>query len=178
MSSHLFSSTYKQQPAYPPGHAQLCVCRRPCCHYSEHGICTNRGNTDLSSSRTVGVLHHRPAPCEYDKEASQYLPPAESRMWQTAQHQLERCELNPLQPPGVSWRHTGPNVVISITYREHQEESRNKKQHHPQTKNLKMGSHSNHTRVVCSSGMVLCCRVCLPGGGTLHPCKETGRDTG
>ena len=23
----------------------------------------------------------------------------------------ERCELNPLQPPGVSWRHTGPNVV-------------------------------------------------------------------
>ena len=21
-------------------------------------------------------------------------------------------ELNPLQPPGVSWRHTGPNVVV------------------------------------------------------------------
>ena len=33
-------------------------------------------------------------------------------MWQTAQNQLERCEPNPLQPPGVSWRHTGPNVVI------------------------------------------------------------------
>ena len=29
-----------------------------------------------------------------------------------AQHQLERCELNPLQPPGVYWHHTGPNVVI------------------------------------------------------------------
>ena len=28
------------------------------------------------------------------------------------QHQLERCEPKPLQPPGVSWRHTGPNVVI------------------------------------------------------------------
>ena len=40
------------------------------------------------------------------------LPPAESRMWQTAQHQLERGELNPLQPPGVYWRHTGPNVVV------------------------------------------------------------------
>ena len=27
-------------------------------------------------------------------------------MWQTAQHQLERCERNTLQPPSVYWRHT------------------------------------------------------------------------
>ena len=101
-----------KRPAYSPGHAQLCVCRRPCCRYTEHGLCTDRGNTDLSSSRTVGVLHLKPAPCESDKDASQPLPSAESRMWQTAQNQLERCEPNPLQPPGVSWRHTGPNIVI------------------------------------------------------------------
>ena len=43
---------------------------------------------------------------------SQPLPPAVSRMWQTSQHQLERGEPNPLKPPGVSWRHTGPNVVL------------------------------------------------------------------
>ena len=49
--------------------------------------------------------------------------------------------------------------------------------HHPQTKNLKMGSHTNHTQVVCSSAMLLSCRVCLPGVGTLHQRKETGRDT-
>ena len=46
------------------------------------------------------------------KDASQPLPSAASRMWQTAQHQLERCESNRLQPPCVSWRHTGRNVVI------------------------------------------------------------------
>ena len=46
------------------------------------------------------------------KDASQPLTSAESRMWQTAQHQLERCEPNPLQPPDVYWRHTRPNVVI------------------------------------------------------------------
>ena len=56
-------------------------------------------------------------------------------------------------------------------------ESRNKKQHIPQTKNLKMRSHTNHTLVICSSAMLLNCRVCLPGVGTLHPCKETGRAT-
>ena len=56
-------------------------------------------------------------------------------------------------------------------------ESRNKKQHHPQTKKLKMGSHSNHTQVVCPSAMLLSCRVCLSSVGALHPCKETERDT-
>ena len=30
---------------------------------------------------------------------------------------------------------------------------------------------SNHTQVVCSSAMLLSCRVCLPRVGTLHPCK-------
>ena len=79
---------------------------------TQHRLCTDRGNTDLGSRRSVGVLYHKPAPRESNKDASQPLPPAESRMWQTAQHQLERGELNPLQPPGVSWRHTGPNVVV------------------------------------------------------------------
>ena len=37
-----------------------------------------RGNTDLSSRRSAGVLHHKPAPGESDKDASQPLPPAES----------------------------------------------------------------------------------------------------
>ena len=27
-----------KRPAYTPGHSQLCVCRRPCCHYTEHGL--------------------------------------------------------------------------------------------------------------------------------------------
>ena len=74
-------------------------------------------------------------------------------MWQTAQHQLERCEPNPLQPPGVSWRHTGPNVVVQSTYREDQKESRNKKQHHPQTKNPKWGATPTTLR---SSALALC----------------------
>ena len=47
-----------KRPAYTPGHSQLCVCRRPCCHYTEHGLCTDRGNTDLGSRRSVGVLYH------------------------------------------------------------------------------------------------------------------------
>ena len=59
-----------------------------------------------------GVLYHKPAPRESDSDAIQPLQPAESQMWQTAQHQLELGELNPLLPPGVSWRHTGPNVVV------------------------------------------------------------------
>ena len=52
------------------------------------------------------------APRKFDKDASQPLPSAESRMWQTAKHQLERCEPNQLQHPGVYWRYTRPNVVI------------------------------------------------------------------
>ena len=75
----------------------------------------------------------------------------------------------------------GVTLDRTLSYKAHIEktkkESRNKKQHNPQTKNLKMGSHSNYTQVVCSSAMLLSCRVCLPGVGTLHPCKETGRDT-
>ena len=63
-----------QRSSYSPGHAQLCVCRRPCCHYTEHRLCPNRGNTDSSSMRTDGVLHHKPASCESDKDARQPLP--------------------------------------------------------------------------------------------------------
>ena len=48
---------------------------------TEHGLCTDRGNTDLSSRRAVGVLHQKPAPCESGKDASQPLPLAESLMW-------------------------------------------------------------------------------------------------
>ena len=39
-----------KRPAYSPGHAQLCVCRRPCCRYTEHGLCTDRGNIDRRST--------------------------------------------------------------------------------------------------------------------------------
>ena len=46
-----------------------------------------------------------------------------------------------------------------------------------QTKNFKMGSHSNHTQVVRSSTMLVSCRVRLLGVGALHPCKETACDT-
>ena len=89
VSSHLFSSMYTQTTS-------LCARRRPCRHYTEHRLSSNRRHTDLSSSRTVGVLRHKPA-------TRQPLPLAESRMWQTGQHQLERSELNPLQPPAVCW---------------------------------------------------------------------------
>ena len=30
-----------KRPPYTSGHSQLCVCRRPCCHYTEHGLCTD-----------------------------------------------------------------------------------------------------------------------------------------
>ena len=68
-------------------------------------------------------------------------------------------------------------TLSSKTYSEKKKETRSKKQHHPQTKKLEMGSHSNHTQVVRSSAMLLSCRVCLPGVGTLHPRKGTERDT-
>ena len=74
----LFNVYIHKRPANTPGHSHLCVCRRPCYHYTEHGICTDRGNTDLGSRRSVRVLYHKPAPCESDKYASQPLPPAES----------------------------------------------------------------------------------------------------
>ena len=45
-----------KRPAYSPGHAQFCVCRRHGRHYTEHRLCTYRGNTDLSSSRTLRVI--------------------------------------------------------------------------------------------------------------------------
>ena len=45
--------------AYALGHAQLCVCIRPCRHYTEHGLRINRGNTYISSS---------------DRDATQPLP--------------------------------------------------------------------------------------------------------
>ena len=75
-------------------------------------------NIDLGSRRSVGVLYHKPAPRESNKDASQPLPPAESRMWETAQHQLERGELNPLQAPGVSWR--------TLSYKAHIEKTKKK----------------------------------------------------
>ena len=56
----------------------MIVNRRPCCHYTEHILCNDRGNTDLSSRRSVGVLYHKPSPRESDTDASQPLPPAES----------------------------------------------------------------------------------------------------
>ena len=34
----------------------------------------------------------------------------------TTQHQLELCELNPLQPPGVHWRHTGRSERCHIKH--------------------------------------------------------------
>ena len=51
-----------KRPAYSSRHVQLCICKRPFRHYTEHGLCINRGNTDLSSRQTVGELYHKPAP--------------------------------------------------------------------------------------------------------------------
>ena len=104
----LFNVYTNDQPIFTRALAALCMQTT----YTEHGLCTDRGNTDLGSRRSVGVLYHKPAPRESNKDASQPLPPAGSRMWQTVQHQLRRGELNPLQPTGVSWLHTGPNVVV------------------------------------------------------------------
>ena len=88
---------------------------------------------------------------------------------------------------GVNLTHCNLPVDLGITlartlsYKAHIEKTKKKvgtrKQHHPKTKNVKMGSDSNHTQVVCSSAMLLGCRVCLPCVGTLHPRKETGCDT-
>ena len=87
----LFTVYTNDQPIHP-GTGIFVYADDLACHYTEHRLCTNRGNTDLSSSRTVGGLYRKPAPRESDKDAIQPLPSAESRMWQTAQHQLERCE--------------------------------------------------------------------------------------
>ena len=52
----LFKVYTCKRPTYSPGHAQLCVCRRYCRHYTEHRLCTYRGNTALNSSWNVGVV--------------------------------------------------------------------------------------------------------------------------
>ena len=85
---------------------------------------------------------------------------------------------------GVKLTHCNLPVYFGVTmdrtlsYKAHIEKTkkkvdRNNKQHHPQTKELKMGSHSNHTQVVFSSAMLLSCRVCLPCVGTHNTCKDT-----
>ena len=43
-------------------------------------------------------------------------------MWQTAQHQLERCEPNSVLPPSVYWRYTRQNV----SYEAHIEKTKKK----------------------------------------------------
>ena len=76
----------------------------------------------------------------------------------------------------VNLTHSNLPVYIGITlqrtYRENRKESRNKKQHHLQTKNLKVGSHSKKT--FRSSALALYAtqlQSTLARGGTLHPCK-------
>ena len=102
-----FLQRIHERPAYSPRHAQLCVCRRPCRHYTEHRVCTNRGNTDRSSSRTV----------EYYTANQLRANPTKTQV--SLFHLLNRgcgkqlnISWNGVQPPGVSWRHIGPNVVI------------------------------------------------------------------
>ena len=64
----------QKRPYYLPGHAQRCVTTQS----TEYAPVEK--NSDLSSSRTVGVglLHHKPAPRESDNDTCQPLPPAES----------------------------------------------------------------------------------------------------
>ena len=50
-----------KRPAYSPGHSQLCVCRRPCCHYTEHRLCTDRET--LTSALDVSLFHLRNREC-------------------------------------------------------------------------------------------------------------------
>ena len=70
ISSH-FSSKYTQTTSlFTRARAVLCMRTTFFRRYTEHGICTNRGNIDLSSSRTIEVLHHTR---ESDKDASQLL---------------------------------------------------------------------------------------------------------
>ena len=89
---------------------------------------------------------------------------------------------------GVNLTHCNLPVYLGVTpdrtlsYKAHIVKTKKKvgkkKQQNPQTKNLKMGSHSNHTQVVCSSAMLLSCRVCLPGvHGNAPPMQRNGRDT-
>ena len=73
---------------------------------------------------------------------------------------------------GVNLTHCNLPVYIGVTlarmlsYKAHIEKTKNKvgtrKQNHSKTKNLKMGSDSNHTQVVRSSAMLLSCRVIRP----------------
>ena len=46
-------------------------------------------------------------------------------MWKTAQHQLERGELNPLQPPCVSW-YLGVTLDRTVSYKAHVEKTKKK----------------------------------------------------
>ena len=93
-------------------------------------------------------------------QVSSLFQHAESRMWQTAQHQLERFERNPRQPPGVSWRHTELNVGMHISRRPKRKSEQDATS--SATKNLALGSHSNHTQVVISSAVLLSRRVFSP----------------
>ena len=162
-----------KRPAYSPGHSQLCVCRRPWCHYTEHGLCTDQGNTDLGSKRSVGVLYHKPVPRESHKDASQPLPPAESRMWQTAQHQLEQGELNP--SAATSRCILAPHWNERCRIIKHI--SRRPKRKSEQETTSKWGATPTTLRSSTLALHYWAAEYACPGVGALHPCKETGCDT-
>ena len=76
---------------------------------------------------------------------------------------------------GVNLTHCNLSVYLGVTvtrdrtlsYKAHIEKTKKKVGTRNniirKNKKLKMGSHSNRTQVVCSSAMLLSCRVCLPG---------------
>ena len=83
---------------------------------------------------------------------------------------------------GVNLTHGNLPVYIGVTldrtlsYKSHIEKTNKKvgtrKQHHPKTKNLTMGSDSNHTQVVRSSAMLLSCRVKPARCGSAPPTQR------
>ena len=151
---------HKRQ-AYSPGRAQLCVRIRPCRHYTEHILCTDRENTDVSSSQTV----------VYYPTNQVRANPTKTQVSLFHLRNRECDKQLDINLNGVNLTHCILPMYIGVTldhklsYKARQE-SRNKKQHNPQTTKLKMGNHSNHTQIVRSSVMLLC-RVCLPGVGML-----------
>ena len=95
VSYHHFSSTYTQATSLLiRARAALYVQTTMPSMHRARTLGLHQSRKQLTSA--LVVPHYKPAPRESDKDASQPLPYAESRMWQTAQHLLERCEPNPL----------------------------------------------------------------------------------
>ena len=179
-----------------PGHAQICVCR-VCMHKAARArvnslyciadvFAVTTQSTDFApieetlTSALVGQSEN------YTTNQLRANPTKTQVSLLNLRNRECRKQFN-ISWNGVNLTHCNlpvyPGVALdrTLSYKAHIEKTKNKVGTRNniirKLRNSKWG-HSNHTQVIRPSAILLSCRVCLPGVGALHPCKETERDTG